>query len=183
MITWVSTSQATLILDIDANGNLLGAKNVLVGSTLYDVGFYDGTCIALFGGCDSQSDFTFITQADALLASTALLDLVFLNVLGGDFDTDPSLTNGCSILFCRAHTVYQLDSNGFIVDSVAAENDDVSDGFWLNGIQNINADYSAFGAEVYAVWERSVNVPEPSTLAVFALGMIGLALRRFKTQS
>jgi hypothetical protein len=29
----------------------------------------------------------------------------------------------------------------------------------------------------------SVNVPEPSTLAIFALGMIGLASRRFKKQS
>jgi hypothetical protein len=30
---------------------------------------------------------------------------------------------------------------------------------------------------------RSVEVPEPSTLAIFALGMIGLASRRFKKQS
>ncbi len=30
---------------------------------------------------------------------------------------------------------------------------------------------------------NSVNVPEPSTLAIFALGMIGLASRRFKKQS
>jgi hypothetical protein len=30
---------------------------------------------------------------------------------------------------------------------------------------------------------RSVAVPEPSTLAIFALGMIGLASRRFKKQS
>ncbi|MFT5297631.1 MAG: hypothetical protein ACI9YH_003667 [Colwellia sp.] len=30
---------------------------------------------------------------------------------------------------------------------------------------------------------ESVQVPEPSTLAIFALGMIGLASRRFKKQS
>jgi hypothetical protein len=30
---------------------------------------------------------------------------------------------------------------------------------------------------------KSVDVPEPSTLAIFALGMIGLASRRFKKQS
>ena len=30
--------------------------------------------------------------------------------------------------------------------------------------------------------EAGVNVPEPSTLAIFALGMIGLASRRFKKQ-
>ncbi|MDO6447576.1 PEP-CTERM sorting domain-containing protein, partial [Colwellia sp. 1_MG-2023] len=30
---------------------------------------------------------------------------------------------------------------------------------------------------------KSTDVPEPSTLAIFALGMIGLASRRFKKQS
>jgi hypothetical protein len=37
---------------------------------------------------------------------------------------------------------------------------------------------------VYVEWDSpSVDVPEPSTLAIFALGMIGLASRRFKKQS
>jgi hypothetical protein len=31
--------------------------------------------------------------------------------------------------------------------------------------------------------KNQVDVPEPSTLAIFALGMIGLASRRFKKQS
>lgn len=34
-----------------------------------------------------------------------------------------------------------------------------------------------------SVLVRDVDVPEPSTLAIFALGMIGLASRRFKKQS
>jgi len=36
---------------------------------------------------------------------------------------------------------------------------------------------------VGAFFVRTVDVPEPSTLAIFALGMIGLASRRFKKQS
>lgn len=32
-------------------------------------------------------------------------------------------------------------------------------------------------------YQPSINVPEPSTLAIFALGMIGLVTRRFKKQS
>ena len=32
-------------------------------------------------------------------------------------------------------------------------------------------------------YNSSTEVPEPSTLAIFALGMIGLASRRFKKQS
>ncbi|ASP49500.1 PEP-CTERM sorting domain-containing protein [Cognaticolwellia beringensis] len=40
----------------------------------------------------------------------------------------------------------------------------------------IHDDASTFGT-------APINVPEPSTLAIFALGMIGLASRRFKKQS
>ena len=32
------------------------------------------------------------------------------------------------------------------------------------------------------VQQNTVDVPEPSTLAIFALGIMGLALRRFKKQ-
>jgi hypothetical protein len=35
----------------------------------------------------------------------------------------------------------------------------------------------------YMLYKDSVEVPEPSTLAIFALGMIGLASRRFKKPS
>ena len=35
----------------------------------------------------------------------------------------------------------------------------------------------------FVLYNDAVNVPEPSTLAIFALGMIGLASRRFKKQS
>jgi hypothetical protein len=61
---------------------------------------------------------------------------------------------------------------------------------------NANAAYSISGTNVGtsngssapskgSVWvvSRSLAVPEPSTLAIFALGMIGLASRRFKKQT
>ena len=43
------------------------------------------------------------------------------------------------------------------------------------------SDYTAYDS--VKVQYKSTNVPEPSTLAIFALGMIGLASRRFKKQS
>lgn len=52
-----------------------------------------------------------------------------------------------------------------------------------------NSDYTAnddndFGGVKYSVMMvRSTEVPEPSTLAILALGMIGLASRRFKKES
>lgn len=37
--------------------------------------------------------------------------------------------------------------------------------------------------EIHSLYVRTIDVPEPSTIAIFALGMIGLASRRFKKQS
>jgi hypothetical protein len=43
--------------------------------------------------------------------------------------------------------------------------------------------YGSFDDVSYSRSNQSNSVPEPSTLAIFALGMIGLASRRFKKQS
>ena len=76
-----------------AGGQLMGATGVFVDGTSYNVAFLDGTCIALYDGCDEASDFTFQTAALATLASQALLDQVFLDGIGL-FDSNPALTNG-----------------------------------------------------------------------------------------
>ena len=78
-----------------AGGQLIGASGVSVGGSFYDVEFVDGTCAASFNDCNQLSDFAFVTQTDADLASQALLDQVFLNTPLGSFDDDPELTAGC----------------------------------------------------------------------------------------
>ena len=76
---------------------------------LYDVQFLDGTCIGLYNGCDEISDFTFQTQSSAALASQALLDQVFLDGPLGNFDSDPTLTFGCSSFYeCEVWTADSL---------------------------------------------------------------------------
>jgi hypothetical protein len=62
-------------LDV-VGAQLMGASNVLVDGSLYDVQFVDGSCIDVFNGCDDVSDFTFQSQAVASLASQALVDQV-----------------------------------------------------------------------------------------------------------
>lgn len=42
---------------------------------------------------------------------------------------------------------------------------------------------AGFGLDAISLEVETADVPEPSTLAIFALGMIGLASRRFKRQS
>jgi len=54
------------------------------------------------------------------------------------------------------------------------------DEFRLNTYANIDS-YSLKAG--FMLIKDDVNVPEPSTLAIFALGIIGLASRRFKKQS
>jgi hypothetical protein len=70
-------------------GQLHGAFGVDVGGTLYNVEFLDGTCIALFNGCDAVSDFTFQSSALAASASQALLDQVFLRWRFREFRLHP----------------------------------------------------------------------------------------------
>ena len=38
------------------DGQLMGASNVSVDGSLYDVQFLDGSCIDLYNGCDEVSD-------------------------------------------------------------------------------------------------------------------------------
>ena len=60
--------------------------------------------------------------------------------------------------------------------------------FWGTSYTGLGGGCCEVTAQENAAWGRafkmeSINVPEPSTLAIFALGMIGLASRRFKKQS
>ena len=75
-VPFVSSSAFAATLNI-VGGQLMGASNVLVGGNSYDVQFIEGTCIDLYNGCDEASDFTFQTEAAAILASQALHEQVF----------------------------------------------------------------------------------------------------------
>ncbi len=88
--TLPAAQAATLTFDA---GRLVGASGVVVDGTAYDVTFTDGTCAALFGGCDDAADFVFNTQARGRAASQALLGQVF-NAFPA-IDADPRLTRGC----------------------------------------------------------------------------------------
>lgn len=186
MMACISVSHATVIHDTDASGNLVGAKNVLVDGTLYDVAFLDGTCFTLFNGCDDNSDFTFTTAADAELASQALLDLVFIdqNGVNQEWDSNPSLTNGCPdpiVIFCLTITPY--NAPGFNTDSLTS--------IAFNDI-NENNDRTRFdrcssslgncsGSRlVWAVWTNATNVPEPRTVILLSLGIVALFVSRHR---
>ena len=101
LLVFYSSAQAAVILNVDGDGQLTGAQNVDVDGTLYDVEFTDkGSCITLFQGCDSSSDFVFAEDpSTALLAGQALLDQVLLDGVDGPFDTTTFLTFACDFFF------------------------------------------------------------------------------------
>jgi hypothetical protein len=153
------------------NGLLVGAVGVAVQGVLYDVEFKDGSCISLFSGCDALSDLPFATGAQAITASQALLDQVFLDGPLGSFDSRPSLIRGCGDNtgqgFCGVLTPADIQ-----VNNVLAQNATVEAGDLLRGAITLRGeDMTAYDTVVYAVWTPQVPVPEPAALGLFAAGL------------
>jgi len=196
LVSYSTSSFSTVVLDIQG-GVLMGAENVNVNGSLYDVSFQDGTCFNLFDGCNDSSDFPFpvadatletIQSSNAYLAAQALLDQVFLNTSLGLFDTDPTLTNGCTYWRgCFVYTPIFATTNGVdYFHSVSADNwatldtDSVGVSFGRLATGDFYAPGTA-GDGVLAIWSNSVNgpvppittVPVPGVLWLFGSGLIG----------
>jgi opacity protein-like surface antigen len=176
---------ATLITN--GSGQLTGATGVSVNGASYDVEFVEGTCAALFGGCDSISDFPFQNEADATTAMQALLDQVFTDGPVGQFNSDYSMTLGCDTNTTGGCTAmiplelqfssltgrgaYNTDGSDYIIWTGLSSTYDTSlDNFWV---------WARFTPSLAAPPDPSA-VPEPSTWAMMLLGFgaIGFAARR-----
>lgn len=159
---------------------LAGATGVLVNGTSYDVEFVEGTCIALFTGCDAAADFTFQTQADATAASQALLDQVLTDGALGNFEAEPWLTLGCTDPGnCLPQTPFGLVST--LVETMRAVNDalETNDAVAWGGAA-MDTDTTGF---TWSTWARSTptdppSVPEPATAALVVLGLAAAVRQR-----
>lgn len=169
------------------DGQLMGAAGVDVGGTLYDVTFREGTCIALFDGCDEASDFTFTTQEDAQAASQALLGQVFIDGPAGNFGSSPELRFGFLGLF---PSTYVMTPYGFtlpdgsidVVGVTAAWLDDSSSLLFLNPFLPGSSFPSTNNLFVYSDWTvATVPLPAGGMLLLSALGGMAALRRRRKS--
>ena len=154
-------------------GELIGASAVRVDGTYYDVSFVDGTCVAVFSGCDEAVDFAFSTDSEASAAAQALFDQVFVDGPDGSFDSDAGLTAGCASTVCRAVIPHSLESGGASARGAWAKNDS-AEAFDQILIRSLSTtiDTATEDARVYAVF---VEVPPPvPTMSATALGILVL---------
>jgi len=149
-----------------------------VGGTLYNVEFVDGTCAALFNGCNLPTDFTFTTQTDDIAASAALLNSVFIS----GFESHPEKIHGCSwIVECFTLTPYRYNSyfnevNFSYVNISSIFIDDVGLGYMPQNFDSANSVFCNF-----ASWSQSIqSVPEPSSFLLLASGLVGIAGYRWR---
>lgn len=165
-------------------GILIGAKNVVVNGSDYDVEFVDGTCATVYGQC-APSAFTF-SYDNAVAATWALLESVFIDSAAGSYDSEPSRTRGCvhePLNFgysCMAYTAAYFEREGVVTSAVAINQPSPSQFTdWVIGTQTgVNEDFSPYITQTWAVWrpsEVSASVPEPGTLEL-AFGALSIVV-------
>lgn len=176
----ISHAEMTFITEKDENNNvtsLLGANNVEVEGSFYNVRFLSGSCTGLFNGCDDADDFLFNTTATSSAAAEALLDKVFIDGVNGNFDSTPTLTNGCNdSLECRVYQPFRMDGVFFWYGTVAT-NGNFSRGNSISE-RNYLRDGDVSGLTTYAVWSVPAEVAGPNAGMLFLISIAGLLVSK-----
>jgi len=191
----VSSSNATLITDLSALDWLVAGDNKLTldgttGLEWLDVSETYGNSIlnteaeSFFGEFRWATSLEIENLFDAVIVGTGYREESSSTVLS-KATTFRSLFNGSNINITQGvsrGSPHPTDSNryglGYVLGTASNLRVQVADPSynccWLETSRSSN---------VGSWLVRASEIPEPGTLAIFALGMIGLASRRFKKQS
>ena len=179
----MGSAAAAPVLEINA-GLLTGARGVTVEGETYDVKFLEGTCAAVHGSCANDA-FIFTSRTQALHASQALLDQVFVDGPLGAFDADLNLTTGCSgRASCLLFTASMVPRGEWIeagaiynLAAPAPSGYNILSWYFLR----LDMDTATSDNTIWAVWSKAAaEVPEPGSVALFGLTLaaMGTRLRR-----
>jgi len=167
---------------------LVGIDNVLDSVQLTGRstnGVNQGVIYELFKWDDALNrvvNGSLFTTSGSLIASNSLLDI---NIMTGGWE----LITGQKYIFSMRHDDANGSGNwGF---GASGTNDYIDGGFNYSQItsnrylnNSWTANHGGVSRDLHIQMNFSASsIPEPSTLAIFALGMIGLASRQFKKQS
>lgn len=195
-------ANAGLIVDQSFDSsNIISGSNFSQGvSSQYDnftlTESYDIDLISIWGGYwssgvqPSSFDFRMQIRTDTSFESI-IYDLTLIATTVHDTGYDHGNVPGADILkFDFDVTGITLEAGSYYI-GISSQNNPGTNFFWQRfsaGTNNIphmsfGTIYDTSGDLTLAINGSTISVPEPSTLAIFALGMIGLASRRFKKQS
>ncbi len=165
---------------VESGTQLGGINGIDIGGTLYNVEFKEGSVFDIFG---STPVFDF-NISSAGLASTALLN-TYHSLPNTSYDTDPTTTSGCSnIYLCNILTPYTISylTEEYIFSSqyenrVTSLGDDRVFNVGIPSTYNTETTSASHVSYVWADWSVA-SVPEPESVVIFLLGLIGLGVCR-----
>ena len=152
-----------------SGGVTRGVTGLNVGGTFYDVAFLDGTCISVYSGCDSNSDFVQVGSQGASAVANVLNQNAgaFTSVLGcTEFPCKIAITTSLVGDLTYGPLVYGGPTSWITTDFQS----------WPS------EDFSNSGSFTYARFSLGVapSVPEPATWAMMLIGFgaVGYRMRR-----
>lgn len=178
------------VLQVSVDGQLIGARNVEVEGLFYNVRFLDASCEDIVAGCNGRRDFVFGTEAAANLASSVLMDSVFLDGPLGQFDSIPQLTDGCSSdIVCLVRTPYELfigqDGTRARTSSFFNYAGSRPDEIRINN-SRVTEDSASVSRHVYTRWLITTPprvVPEPTPAILLLLSLLGWTAARARKRA
>ena len=184
MTLTTDNSQATKLL-VDDEGMLLGAKHVLVDELFYNVTFEYGSFLDLYVWADGTVNnlFDFYTSRHA---AQALLDQVLIDKGKYMFDSNPGRitgntpTNNCAYIYTP---VFLYEGEGEYVYTWTTRNytPELEADSWRDRVSFDGT--MVDDNQIWAVWEKSSPVPEPTTFLLFGSGLFGIIGTRLRRKN